>query len=87
MPGSHEYKGRLYLPFMPPSIIEAASNFPATKGDVIFGTYPRAGIYGVFILAASQSFSLTCVNITGQGELPNFICFQSLALVMPIMHH
>ena len=43
MEGSHEYKGRFYLPFMPPSAIEATSAFPAEAGDVLFGTYPRSG--------------------------------------------
>ena len=43
MEGSHTYLDRHYMPFMPPSIIQAASTFPACSGDVLFGTYPRSG--------------------------------------------
>jgi hypothetical protein len=41
--GYFEYKGKLYMPYEPPQVIEAASNFPAQGGDVLFGTYLTSG--------------------------------------------
>ena len=41
--GMHEYKGRLYLPFMPPGLLEQVQEFETRPGDIIFGTFPRSG--------------------------------------------
>ena len=42
-PGMHEYRGVLYLSFMPPSLLEQLQELPMYAEDVLFGTYPRSG--------------------------------------------
>ena len=47
--GMHNHRGRLYMPFTPPSIIHQTEEFEMREGDVLFGTFPRSGEFYVFL--------------------------------------
>lgn len=44
VPGSHEYKGIVYLPIFPVSVLEKIrDDLELTSQDIILATYPKCG--------------------------------------------